>query len=108
VEKMQFVAGTVLAVLASAGAVDWHQWGGPNRNFRVESTGLATSWPASGPKKLWSRALGEGYSSIVAVGDALYTMYRVGDDEIVVSLSAVTGETLWEHRYAAPLLEEMD
>lgn len=105
---MQFIAGTVIAMLASAGAIDWHQWGGPNRDFRVDSAGIAASWPASGPKKLWSRALGEGYSSIVAVGEELYTMYRVGDDEIVVSLSASTGETLWEHRYAAPLLEEMD
>jgi len=105
---MDFTLATVFALLASAGALDWHQWGGPNRNFRVESTGLSRSWPASGPKKLWSRALGEGYSSIVAVEDALYTMYRVGDDEIVVSLSASSGETLWEHRYRAPLVEEMD
>lgn len=105
---MHFTAATVFALLASAGAGDWHQWGGPNRDFRVDSRGIATSWPSSGPTKLWSRALGEGYSSIVAVGDDLYTMYRVGDEEIVVALSASTGETRWEHRYRAPLLEEMD
>jgi outer membrane protein assembly factor BamB len=86
----------------------WPQWGGPARDFRVSAAGLATSWPSGGPKKIWSRALGEGYSSIVADSDALYTMYRTGDEEIVVSLEAATGKTRWEHRYQAPLLEHMD
>ena len=86
----------------------WHQWGGPDRNFHASSTGLATTWPAGGPKELWRRSLGEGYSSIVVDSDALYTMYRVDDDEIVVSLDAVTGKTRWEHRYQAPLLDHMD
>ena len=89
-------------------APGWHQWGGPDRNFHAKSTGLAIAWPAGGPNKLWSRALGEGYSSIVADPDALYTMYRVDDDEIVVSLEAATGTTRWEHRYEAPLLEHMN
>jgi outer membrane protein assembly factor BamB len=88
--------------------IPWPQWGGPSRDFRVSSTGVATSWPSGGPKKVWSRALGEGYSSIVVDSDALYTMYRVGDDEIAVSLDAATGKTRWEHRYQAPLLEDMD
>jgi outer membrane protein assembly factor BamB len=86
----------------------WPQWGGPARDFRVGSASLATSWPSGGPKKLWSRPLGEGYSSLVADEDALYTMYRAGDVEIVVSLDAATGKTRWEHRYEAPLLEHMD
>ena len=38
----------------------WTQWGGPRRDFMSDSKGLASSWPASGPKKLWSRSLGEG------------------------------------------------
>ena len=37
---------------------------------------LASSWPAGGPKKLWSRALGEGHSSIVVEDGRLYTLYR--------------------------------
>jgi outer membrane protein assembly factor BamB len=86
----------------------WYQWGGPDRNFHSDSTGLAKSWPDSGPQKLWHRPLGEGYSSIVADGDSLYTMYREEDDEIIVSLDAGSGKTIWEHRYTAPLLEDMD
>jgi outer membrane protein assembly factor BamB len=114
VKKLRSFGSASIFVLVSAALANpddelhWPQWGGPSRDFRVSSTGLATSWPSSGPKKIWSRALGEGYSSIVADADALYTMYRVGDDEIVVSLDAATGKTRWEHRYEAPLLEHMD
>src|SRR5262245_61821884 len=62
--------------LAGAQAPGWTQWGGPSRNFVAASTGLAASWPAAGPRRLWSRALGEGHSAILADGGRLYTMYR--------------------------------
>jgi outer membrane protein assembly factor BamB len=103
----------VLALVAivrgeSKEEVPWPQWGGPTRDFRVSADGLATSWPSGGPRTIWTRPLGEGYSSIVADSDALYTMYRVRDDEIVVCLDAATGKTRWEQRYSAPLREHMD
>lgn len=60
-------------------AQNWPQWGGPQRNFMADAKGLAETWPAGGPKRLWSRALGEGHSSIIADGDRLYTMYSKGD-----------------------------
>ncbi|MGH7492121.1 MAG: hypothetical protein ACREOO_06965 [bacterium] len=66
----------LFALQVTFAQAQWLQWGGPNRNFRSESKGLATSWPASGPRELWSRALGEGHSSIIVDSDRLYTMYR--------------------------------
>lgn len=89
--------------LFGAGPGEWPQWGGPNRNFTSPAKGLAASWPAAGPKLLWKRVLGEGYSAITVSRGALYTMYRQGNDEIVVAADAATGKTLWEHRYAAPI-----
>jgi outer membrane protein assembly factor BamB len=74
----------------------------------VGSERLATSWPSGGPRKIWSRPLGEGYSSIVVDSDGLYTLYRAGDEEVIVSLEAATGKTRWERRYPAPLQEHMD
>jgi hypothetical protein len=41
----------------NANAQNWPQWGGPQRNFMVEVKGLAETWPAAGPKRLWSREL---------------------------------------------------
>jgi len=84
-----------------AGPLEWPQWGGPHGNFKSDSKGLANSWPAAGPKKLWSRPLGDGYSAISVDGNVLYTMYRTGHDEIVLAADASTGKTIWEHRYDA-------
>jgi outer membrane protein assembly factor BamB len=90
---------------------EWPGWGGPNANFTSDAKGLATSWPAEGPKKLWSRPLGEGHSSIIVERGRLYTMYRPSTgvrnqwkpEEVVIALDAATGKTLWEYRYPSTL-----
>ncbi|HSE31124.1 MAG TPA: PQQ-binding-like beta-propeller repeat protein [Pyrinomonadaceae bacterium] len=91
----------VLSIQAFAQS-EWSQWGGPDRNFTTKSKGLAEKWPSEGPKKLWSRPLGEGHSSILVDRNTLYTMYSSGEQEVVIALSADTGKTIWEHKYPAP------
>ncbi len=98
-----FSAAVVVGVAADPGAADWPQWGGPHGDFKVTTAGLAASWPEGGPEQLWRRALGEGYSGIVAQDGRVYTMYRRGDEEIVVALDATSGETVWEHAYPVPI-----
>jgi hypothetical protein len=83
----------------------WPQWGGPDRNFVVPDADFALAWPATGPPRLWSRPLGDGFSSIVTDGASLYTLYRDGEDDVVVSLDATTGRTRWDGRYGAPFHE---
>src|SRR5687768_9948821 len=73
---------------------DWLQWGGPGRDFVSTSKGLAAKWPETGPRQLWSRPLGEGYSAILVNGNTLYTMYSQGQQEIVIALAADTGKTI--------------
>lgn len=108
---------TLLATAAMLGGgvsgqtrYDWTEWGGPNRDFMLDATGLASSWPEGGPRRLWSRALGEGHSAILSEGGRLYTMYRPlgllsairrSQEEVVVALDAATGQTIWEFRYPA-------
>lgn len=92
-----------VAVLEAESADRWPQWGGPNRDFMSAATGLADSWPESGPPLLWRRDLGEGYASIVADEGTLFTLYRKGEQEIVVALAAKTGKTVWEFPYEASL-----
>jgi outer membrane protein assembly factor BamB len=84
----------------------WLQWGGPRRDFTVNAPALVTSWPASGPKQLWKRQLGEGHSAFVVEDGRLYTMYRPAGQpradraqERVIALDAASGKTLWEHSY---------
>ncbi len=100
-----------VAALGAAGSAQapasWTQWGGPTRDFMVASTGLANSWPSTGPKQLWSRPLGEGHSAILAEGGRLYSLYRpasaargrFAQEEAVIALDAATGKTIWEHKY---------
>jgi outer membrane protein assembly factor BamB len=92
---------------------NWRQWGGPNRNFIVDASGLAETWPDGGPPVLWSRPLGTGHSAILVDEGRLFTLYRVGNgrakqgpweaEEFVIALDARTGDTLWEYRYPSKL-----
>ncbi|MBI4474155.1 MAG: PQQ-like beta-propeller repeat protein [Acidobacteria bacterium] len=104
-----FVATWQVLAQNSRPTPGWRQWGGPNRNFIVESTGLAEKWPETGPRLIWSRPLGVGHSSILVDDGRLFTMYRVGNgrarqgpwesSESVIAMDAATGKTIWEHKY---------
>jgi len=85
----------------------WPGWGGPHRDFHVNVSGLSDDWPADGPKQLWSRKLGVGFSGIAADGGVLYTMYRDGDNEATIAIDPATGKTLWETKQVTPIPEEM-
>ena len=81
---------------SSAGAVAWTQWGGPHRNFQTEATGIKDTWPASGPRVMWKRPLGEGYSSPAVENGVLYTSYGKPGEEVVIAAQADSGKTVWE------------
>src|SRR5262245_35589585 len=85
----------------SAPSSDWLQWGGEGRDFIAPATELPSSWPEGGPRKLWSRDLGDGYSGIAVEWTTLYTAYRRGSQYVITALDARTGKTLWEYAYDA-------
>jgi len=91
---------------AAAPSPQWTQWGGPHRNFQTQATGLKDTWPASGPRVVWKRPLGEGYSAAAVENGTLYTMYGKARQEVVLAANAETGETLWEH--ATPMTFNSD
>ena len=123
--------GRLAIVLTLAGgsglawAESWPQWGGPGRDFKAVPAGrIAASWPSGGPRELWSRPLGEGYSAMSSDGTTLFTMYRpikglmtvlkervwspATSPEAVIAIDAASGRTLWEHAYDAPILPRMN
>ena len=112
-----FLAGLLLAgtapALGAGGASaegDWPQWAGPGRDYRVPPPlgfSYATEWSEEGPKRLWQRQLGLGYSSLAVVGGRIFAQDREGDQERVSALDASSGETLWTHTYDAPHLDGM-
>ncbi len=113
-EEAAAMAGPVDPPTPENAPVPWLQWGGPNRDFRSDATGLANRWPKDGPPKLWERPLGDSFSTIVCDGDVLYTTYSVRDkadplkgNEIIVALDARIGKTHWEHKYDAPWTKDL-
>lgn len=104
----------VLFLLLGVGnrsSAQWTQWGGPNRNFTAETTGLADKWPEGGPKRLWHRGLGTGYSGIVVDEGVLYTMYRTAKEdefEYTVALDTSTGKTLWQTKQSAAVPDSVE
>ena len=96
------------ASVLSAATPEWGQWAGPNRNFQVADRPIDDVWPQTGPLVVWKRSLGFGSSSVVVDGKQLYTMYRDGDNEVVVALEAATGRTIWEYKYPAVFLKAMN
>ena len=79
---------------------DWLIWGGKNRDFIVTSKAkLADTWPATGPRKIWSRPLGDGYSAVAVEGSTLYTAFRRGTKDVITALNAADAKMIWEFNY---------
>src|SRR5262249_48716772 len=74
---------------------------GPNRDGTLRDVRIATDWNAAPPRLVWKRRIGPAWSSVVVVGDRLFTQEQLGDREAVVCLDAANGRTLWSHQDAA-------
>lgn len=84
------------AVRNAAVDAPWPQFRGPNRDGLSTEKGLLTSWPADGPKLLWTATgMGEGYSSVSVAGGLVLTMGNQGSAEGVMAVSLETGKTEW-------------
>jgi outer membrane protein assembly factor BamB len=86
--------------LVAAGAADWPQWRGPQRDGISQERGLLQAWPNGGPRLLWQvKDIGEGYSTPAVVGSKLYLISNRGmDNEFVQALSVRGGKPLWTTR----------
>lgn len=83
-------------ILLAIGDGDWPAVRGPQQSGHASSSPLAEKWPAAGPPVLWSRPLGEGYSSFAVQDGRAVTLYQTAAGQFVICLDADTGETLWE------------
>jgi len=95
---------TVLAMAWSeAKAEDWPQFHGPNRDSTSPETGMGRTWPAGGPKVLWSFKLGTGFGGPAVAGGKVYLLDRVkNQQEILRCLDLGTGKEEWNIAYDAP------
>lgn len=78
---------------------DWPQWRGPNGDGISVEADWSSTWPEDGPKKLWQKSIGVGYSSVTVSNGRLYTMGNAKKTDTVYCLNAETGENIWKYSY---------
>lgn len=84
-------------------AADWPQFQGPGRSGISPETGLASTFPAGGPKVLWTNEkLGKGYGGCVVQGGRIYILDRVNNEsDVLRCLDPATGKQEWAYTYKA-------
>ena len=89
-------AALICVAAAAAGAADWPQWRGPQRDGAAPDAALPSTLPET-LRKVWQVEVGEGHSSPVVAGDRVFVHSRQGEDEVVRALDLATGRELWRH-----------
>jgi outer membrane protein assembly factor BamB len=91
-----FLSLLIITTTTLAAEFDWPQWRGPNRDDVSKETGLLTSWPAEGPKRIWlNENAGAGYSGPAIADGKLFIMGTRDNSEVVLMLDANTGKEIW-------------
>ncbi|QOV89662.1 PQQ-binding-like beta-propeller repeat protein [Humisphaera borealis] len=102
ISRVGMMATIVAVLFTNAGAADWPQFRGPDRNGVSAEKGLARQWPKGGPPLAWTfDKLGTGYSGPAVIGDRLYVSCGRGDSEYLVALdlkAAGSPRELWATR----------
>jgi outer membrane protein assembly factor BamB len=81
---------------------DWPHLRGPNLDAVSLQKGIHDSWPVDGPRVLWSRELGQGYSGFVVVGGRAFTQFQNRLAQYATCLDAQTGKEIWRQRIDWP------
>jgi outer membrane protein assembly factor BamB len=93
--RFLLLPAAVITLSVTTPAGDWPQFLGPHRTGVSDETGLADSFPASGPVIAWRVPLGVGMSSLAIHDGVAFTMYQDIDKQFVVALDATSGRTKW-------------
>jgi outer membrane protein assembly factor BamB len=101
--KINLAALIVTLSVAGVLAADWPQYYGPRRDGTSTENGLLRTWPAGGPKVVWTAPIGIGYGGPAVSGGKVYVLDR--DDKVgdkVRCLDFASGTELWSYAYSAP------
>jgi outer membrane protein assembly factor BamB len=88
-----------LAAGVPAIATDWPQFLGPNRNGTYPGPPLLEAWGPSGPKVVWRKQVGQAFAGPAVVQNRVLVFHRVGNEEVLESLDAKTGASVWRYAY---------
>ncbi len=97
------VAVTCVLLSENAGAADWPQFQGPDRNGISPEENVARVWPESGPQLLWSLPLGAGFGGPAIRDGEVFVLDRELDlRDILRVFDLETGEEKWQYKHDAP------
>lgn len=82
-------------------AADWPQFLGPNRNGVYAGAPLLDHWKGDGPKVVWQKKIGCGFTSPVVVDGRVVVFHRMGEEEVVECVNRTNGATVWKYAYPA-------
>jgi outer membrane protein assembly factor BamB len=105
----------ILLFPAAAYADDWPQWLGPHRDGIWRETGMLDKFPKGGPRVLWRKEVGGGFTGPAVANGRVYLMDRQGlslpkgkeapdktgleGKERVLCFDAANGNLLWKQEY---------
>jgi hypothetical protein len=89
----------------TAGPGDWIAFRGPERDGVIRGVTISANWSANPPRQLWRQRVGPGWSSVIIVGDWLFTQEQRDKNEAVVCYDARTGKRRWVYEYEARFWE---
>ncbi|MDR3404428.1 MAG: PQQ-like beta-propeller repeat protein [Chthoniobacter sp.] len=75
----------------------WPAFRGPDRDGVIHGAKVPTDWKSAPPQQLWKHAVGPAWSSLIVVGDRVFTQEQRGPVEAVVCYDGSTGDQLWVH-----------
>jgi outer membrane protein assembly factor BamB len=90
------VAGKPRPLPSGAVTHDWTSFLGPTHNAVSTETKLSRTLPVP---LVWEFPKGTSYSSPAIAGDRLMFIHRIGDQEVVECLDALTGASRWAFKY---------
>jgi outer membrane protein assembly factor BamB len=94
-----WLVAIVAAAVIRLSAEDWPQFLGPERNGVYRGPALAEMWGAEGPRVVWRKNVGQGFSGPVVAQGRLILFHRIGNEEIVDAIDPRTGMSQWRYAY---------
>ena len=93
------IVSALFALALQTVPADWPQFFGPDRNGVYRGPAISEKWPAGGPRVVWQKQVGQGFSGPVVAEGRVILFHRVSDREVLESFDARTGAAQWQYGY---------
>lgn len=95
-KHISVLTALILLLTSSSGTIRISEWRGTDREGIYHESNLLKSWPAEGPKELWSvKNIGNGFVSPVFSDENFYINGEIDSMEVLFSFN-LKGEKQWQ------------